>query len=324
MTPAAPPRPRNTSGDLRKVGIELEYSGIPPETMARTVAECFGGSVRKENRYLFHVRDTSLGDFAVELDALLFKELKVRDYFKKLGAGELAADLEELAAGVAETVVPWEVVSEPVPYPKLPEFDRLRFAAWKAGGEGTGASPLYAFGLHLNPEVPDTETSTLLSFLRSFILLYDYLAEAMNLDATRALSPFVDPFPEDYAEAILSPGYRPDRDTFIRDYISHNDRNRPLDLLPVLAWVNEGLVRELLPREKILRRPAFHYRLPDSRIGDQGWSVTGEWNRWIEVEQLASDPPRLSMISESYLQQGPPSLRERTGLWLRRIKELLS
>jgi hypothetical protein len=203
--------------------------------MARTVSECFGGRVTKENRYLFHVRGTCLGDFTIELDALLFRELKVRDYFKKLGAGDLAADLEELAAGVAETVVPWEVVSEPVPYPQLPEFDRLRLAIWKAGGERTGAFPLYAFGLHLNPEVPDTDTLTFLSFLRALILLHDYLAEAMEQDLTRALSPFVAPFPEDYAGMILTPEYSPDRDTSVRDYIRHNDRNRETRLASIIG-----------------------------------------------------------------------------------------
>jgi hypothetical protein len=52
-------------------------------------------------------------------------------------------------------------------------------------------------------------------------------------------------------------------------------------------------VRARLPNEKIGKRPTFHYRLPDARVSDPGWSIAPDWNRWVAVERLAVDRPRL-------------------------------
>jgi hypothetical protein len=97
--------------------------------------------------------------------------------------------------------------------------------------------------------------------------------------------------------------YRPFLAELIDDYLAANPtRNRDLDLLPLLLFLDEARVRAVLPNEKINGRPAFHYRLPDSRVSDPGWSIAPEWNRWVAVERLAADPERLEMVGRAYLE----------------------
>jgi hypothetical protein len=48
-------------------------------------------------------------------------------------------------------------------------------------------------------------------------------------------------------------------------------------------------------------RPAFHYRLPNCLIDEPDWTLAREWNTWVTVEQLASDPERIRTMSREYL-----------------------
>jgi hypothetical protein len=121
-------------------------------------------------------------------------------------------------------------------------------------------------------------------------------------DATRDLLGFADPFPIEYIRKLANPDYWPAMDDFIDDYLAANPtRNRDLDLLPLLLHFDERRVRAVLPNEKINGRPTFHYRLPDARVSDPGWSIAPDWNRWIAVERLASDRNRLDAVSAAYL-----------------------
>ena len=56
-----------------------------------------------------------------------------------------------------------------------------------------------------------------------------------------------------------------------------------------------------MPNEKINRRPTFHYRLPDARLSDPGWSIAPDWNRWVAVERVADDRDRLDALGRAYL-----------------------
>jgi hypothetical protein len=89
---------------------------------------------------------------------------------------------------------------------------------------------------------------------------------------------------------------------FIDDYLAFNPtRNRDLDLLPLLHYFDETRVRAVLPNEKINGRPTFHYRLPDARLSDPGWSIAPDWNRWVCVERLAADRERLDAFGAAFL-----------------------
>jgi hypothetical protein len=90
---------------------------------------------------------------------------------------------------------------------------------------------------------------------------------------------------------VIDPDYAPDVARLAGDYLAHNPtRNRPLDLLPVLAFTDPGLLaRHGLGGQKARPRPCLNYRLPNSLIDDPHWSIAAEWNRWVLVERLAGD-----------------------------------
>ena len=53
--------------------------------------------------------------------------------------------------------------------------------------------------------------------------------------------------------------------------------------------------------KRIKPRPTFHYRVPDSRVDEPGWTLTEEWNRWVEVELLAEDSERFEAMRAAFL-----------------------
>jgi len=68
------------------------------------------------------------------------------------------------------------------------------------GAIGTKAAYFYAFGFHINPEVASITVDEILNTLRTFFLLYDYLAEIIKPDMSRRLTPYIDPFDKEYIE----------------------------------------------------------------------------------------------------------------------------
>lgn len=292
-----PSRNQRDDGKPRRVGVEVEFGGMKLHDIVTKVRESLGGEIEDRSEYAATVRDTSIGDVKIVFDAVLFTDLKVRGLLKDWPLetnaaceGNPAGNLEKLMAGAAAKWVPFEVVFPPLEIQRIPELEALREALQKYA-EGTGASLTNAFGLHFNPELPDTRVETILEYLRAFLCLYEELLDAHEVDPSRRIGPFINPFPKDYAARVLAPGYQPNLDEFIDDYLQANPtRNRPLDLLPLLAWLDEAKVRCRLPEEKIGKRPTLHYRLPDCRMDQPDWSITIEWNRWARVENLAASP----------------------------------
>jgi hypothetical protein len=322
-----PPVLHNQEGKERTIGLELELSGLRLDDITRAIRDVCKGEVEKISKYEAMVKETRFGDFRVELDAELFRELKVTNYFKKIGLDALEPGLgdsiEDFMATAAELVVPFEIVFPPVPLTSLPELEKLREKILETGAKGTGASFFYAFGLHLNPELPSTGPETVLAYLKSFLILYDSLKEELDIDLSREITPFIDPFPEKYIIKILAPGYHPGTPDLIDDYIEYNPtRNRPLDMLPMLAWMDEGRVRKALPDQKISRRPTLHYRLPNSRIDEPGWSFTTEWNKWMPVENLVSDSVKLDSMARKYLYHLEHPVLSTAKTWMEEIKHV--
>ena len=102
---------------------------------------------------------------------------------------------------------------------------------------------------------------------------------------------------------MIDPDYDPDIARFAADYVAHNPtRNRPLDLLPLLAFNDPTFLRRPeVAGQKVSPRPTYHYRLPNSLIDDPHWSVAAEWNRWVLVERLAADPGLAARLARDYL-----------------------
>jgi hypothetical protein len=202
----------------------------------------------------------------------------------------------------ASYLVPCELVTSPTPIDRLHDLGRILEILRRLGAKGTQDAPFYAFGLHFNPEIPRQDAATVAAFMKSFTLLNPWLRREASPDRTRELLGFADPFPTDYIRRIVSSEYWPDIPTFIDDYLASNPtRNRDLDLLPLLHHLDAKRVRAVLPNEKINGRPTFHYRLPDARVSDPGWSIAPDWNRWVVVERLAADREKLDAVGSAYL-----------------------
>ncbi|PWR02620.1 hypothetical protein DKT77_10560 [Meridianimarinicoccus roseus] len=305
---AAPPQPDNAEGAPRRVGVEVEFAAVTAADGAGIVREAFGGTVREEDAHRFHVEGTELGDFTCELDT----QYAHRPYGADGGGGEggmtgFRAEMRKLFGDISSLVMPCEIVCPPIPYTEIPRIDALVQRLNAAGAVGTRASPFYAFGAQLNPEIAgaredDGDADGITAVLKSYLLLSGWLRGVMGLDLTRRAVAFADPFPKPYVATVLAGDYWPDVAGLIDDYLTHNPtRNRELDLLPLFAHLDEPRLRRVLDDPRIKARPTYHYRLPDANIGASDWSLCLEWNRWIVVERLAADRALLARMGADYL-----------------------
>jgi hypothetical protein len=308
-----PPILTNERGEIRKAGFEMEFANLDLDTTAGIIIRLFGGTHEARDKYAQKVIDTEIGDFSLSLDVRLLSEKKYQNIFTKLGI-----DLEEISIGktsldsiienvlgtAVATVIPNEISMPSLPFTDFQKAEDLKNALAENQAKGTKASILYAFAMHINPELPTKDVETILRYTRAFLLMYPWLFKVCEVDFSRRLTSFINPFPQEYIQLVLNPGYAPDLNQFIDDYNQHNpDRNRPLDLYPVLAYLNSEKVDQLEDLGKVKPRPTFHYRLPNSLIDDPDWSIATEWNRWVEVEKLASSPEMIQEMSTVYLQQ---------------------
>ncbi len=301
-----PPTKNSADGKLRQVGLELEFAGIEPQKAAEIIQSLYGGTIEEEHRYHIQILDTDLGDFRVELDARILQKMAGQNIFDKLGISltedSIRKSIEDVIDKMARSVVPLEIVMPPLPTNELSTLEELRKALQENKAEGTHASLVHAFGMHMNIESPDLDVETLHTYLQSFVILYPWLMEVLDIDISRRVSPFVDPFPDDYVRTILDSDYHPDEQQFVDDYIEHNPtRNRPIDMMPIFGMLKPELTEPVMEGEKNDPRPTFHYRLPNSRIDNPEWTFETEWNHWLAVEQLAEDQEMLGKLSQLYL-----------------------
>jgi hypothetical protein len=296
---AEPPFAVNGKGEPRRVGVELEMAGIRPEDIEAVVIECFGGILERRSAFVSDIRDTEFGDFRVELDSKVLTNRGYLTYLADLGIdigeGETRDNIELVLSRIAGLVVPLELVAPPIPWTSLGRMDTVRSKLREAGAHGTQFSALYAFGMQLNVEAASLSPRYLLAMLRAFLSRYEWLQEREQVDLSRKLSSYVQPYPEDYVAHIMQADYAPDIERLIDDFLEFTPtRNRPLDMLPLFAHIDEARVMAApVERELIKPRPAFHYRLPNCLIDEPNWSLSLAWNDWVEVERLAADPERL-------------------------------
>ncbi|GAK44374.1 conserved protein [Tepidicaulis marinus] len=326
--PSQPPFARTKSGALRRVGVEIEFGALPLQEAAHIVQRLFGGKICEAERFYWQVEETKYGTFSLELDSQyahgegkLLADEEAQEGLEPL-LGKLQKNAREVIGEVSKAVVPNEITCPPIPFTALGEIDELTGALAAAGAQGTKGSPFYAFGLQLNPEVAEESASYILAHLRAFCLLRDWLRAEIDVDRLRQFLPFADPFEPEYVRHILDPHYAPELDRLIDDYLEANPtRNRELDLLPLFTHLDEARVKRKVGDALIKARPTFHYRLPDSRLGQHPAPVTREWQRWLAVEHLAADGESLTRLAAAYLAESPSPERwaEAGTAW---IKEL--
>lgn len=303
-------------------------AGTEPQQIARAVTDVVGGRFEVESAFSGTVRDTEFGDFGIELDARVLSSRGYLDSLRSVGIkiepGELRDNLEDVMSRVAGVVVPHELVCPPVAVEALARIDEIRRRLCRAGAKGTQSSALYAFGLQFNVDVAKFESDHLLAVLRAFFLLFDEICERERIDLSRKLTPFVQPFPEDYVAHVLTADYAPDTETFIDDYLYFTPtRNRPLDLLPLLAWIDkERVMAAPVERGLVKPRPTWHYRLPNCLINDPDWSLAVPWAEWAAIETLAADDEALQSAARRRLGESSALRRWWSALWRRAAARL--
>lgn len=317
---------RNRRGDVRKVGVEIEFGGISLPDAAEAIRAAYDGELRQDHEHRFTVV-TALGEFEVTFDSTLLSDKKYEQVLERLGmpvTDGVKGAVEGALRRIGETFLPLEVGTPPIPVTQLDELNKLERALRDRHAEGTRAGLLYAFALHLNPEAHDAHAGAeVAATLRAFLLLYEWLFRRADVDRLRRMLPFINPFPEAFARRVIDPDYVPDMPTLIDDYVRANPtRNRPLDLLPLLAFNDPDLMaRPELAGQKVSPRPTYHYRLPNSLIDDPRWSIAQEWEQWVLIERLAADPDLLRGLARSYLDWDNTLLGYLTDRWVHFLDE---
>ncbi len=312
-----PPWRENAQGNPRRVGIELEMSGLDLDTLTERVASFLDLDIVSDGgRYERRLPGDPAGDWVVELDYDLLKKLGRKEWGNKTLADQMNKSAEEALAWAAESLVPLEIISPPLPLDRLEEIEALITHLREAGAKGTSDSAINAFGMQLNPELPSHEARMITACLKAFMCLYDWLFVRADIDLSRRATRYVAPFPTDYVKKLLAADYWPDLATLIDDYLADNPtRNRALDMLPLFTFLDEERVRATVDDTLIKARPTFHYRLPDCKIDKADWGLYEAWNDWVEVERLAADEDRLQACCEAYLTFLGSPLKRLFGKW---------
>lgn len=315
-----PPRTHTSSGSQRRVGVEIEFAGLRAEAVANLVSDHYGGTISMEDPHRFRI-ETSLGDFIAELDLQYAHADNEQPGFIAESLQEMGLDVPTAIGDLSEGIAPCEVVSPPLAVTDLPGFDDLVTRLVHAGAKGTEDNLVYAFGLHLNPEVADTGAPYLLNMLRAYMLMADWLREEAKQDFTRTVLAFARPFPKAYIDYLLNSVYDPTVETLIDDYLRFNNtRNRELDCLPLFSHIDRDRVLQVVQDKRVKARPTFHYRLPDARFKDNPGLVCREWNRWVAVERLSENPGKIDTLTTAYFHTSsaliPESWMEEMKKWL--------
>lgn len=301
---AVPPRLDRDDGGRRRVGVEFEFGGLRPEAIVDAILASVGGRAEQESAVAFDIRGSACGDLRLELDfRLLQKAAGGRDVDTPEWISDVREWTTEVAERVASLVVPWEIVTDPMDMDTLHRLEPMIVSLRRAGALGTRHAAHFAFGLHLNPEMPALDAVTVRDYFKAWLCLKDWLRSRCRPDLTRTVTPYISDFDDDWVRGIVIPDYRPDLDRFIDDYVEANPtRNRSMDLLPLLSHIDEARVRRRVKDPLVKARPALHYRLPNCEIDDPEWTLRGLWDDWLEVERLAADPARLARMGDAYAQ----------------------
>jgi hypothetical protein len=297
-----PPVLYNERGQLRTVGFELEYGGVDLDTTAGIIMELYGGIHYRESNFKQEVRDTELGTFHLKMDARALTDKTYEETLERFGIDAGNEKVEGLVERFAAILVPYELGLPPRPLDQLYKVEQLREALFINEAKGTKASPILAYATHINAEIPVQNAETVLRYMRAFILLYPWLWDKAEIAIRRRLASYINPYPDEYVQLILAPGYKPDTRQLIDDYHNSNpDRNRALDMYPLLSCLDKEHVASKGDIGNVKPRPTFHYRLPNSLVDDPAWSLAKEWNQWVIIEKLASSPDKITSVSEDYL-----------------------
>src|SRR5688572_5678692 len=109
-----PPRLYNDKGELRKVGFELEFSGLKLIEASQVLVSLFDGELEQLSPYKASVK-TARGTYIVEFDSTFYKEKRYEKYLNAIGLNPkdstVGKKLEDALARLGEIVIPFEIVT---------------------------------------------------------------------------------------------------------------------------------------------------------------------------------------------------------------------
>ena len=299
-----PPIQTNAAGEERRVGFELEFAGLEMPQVASILADALGGSVVPGTHAECKVEVPETGDFVVELDWHFAKETAKERAEQHAAASQSALPDDpfmEWLTRIASQIVPVEVVCPPIPISQLQVLDKPVEELRKAGALGTQEAMIYAFGVHINPEIPDLSASTLIRYLKAYCVCQAWLVKAHDVDTVRRITPYIDLYPAAYISKVI--GYKDETMNQIMDdyFVFNPTRNRALDLTPLFKFIDADRLKANIEDPRINSRPTFHYRMPNCSIEQPDWSLARSWHNWSVVEYLATEPELLAGLCEQYL-----------------------
>lgn len=309
---------------MRRVGFELEFAGLELPVIADILAETLGGSVRPNHHAECIVTVDDLGEFMVELDWKLIKEVASERASRRNQLSEDEEDrLLEWFTYAASQVVPSEIVCPPIEIERLnllnPVVERLR----DAGALGTDKALIYAFGVHINPELPDLEANTIIDYIKAYCLAQDWLLKAHDVDPVRRITPYIDLYPKKYIRHVLA--YRGDESMaqIIDDYLQYNPtRNRALDLLPLFRHIDEARVDAVIDDDRVNSRPTFHYRMPNCEIEKPHWDLTVSWNIWCVLEKISEDERLIDEMTAQWYDYDDAIIKLDSPAWFKTLDDI--
>lgn len=300
------------SGAERRVGVEIELSGLSYEALVREVANLLAGEPELRSRYVTAV-NTEFGEFIIELDSDPIKDLDLTGADIPESLRELGGQAMDVIDAAAERIVPLEIIGPPIGFSQVENIERLVVALRELGALGSRETIYYAFGLQLNPELPDLQAATITSYLQAFAGLYEWLKKRHQLDISRRFTPYIEPWTTRYCERLMADGYAPTLEQMMEDYLQHNPtRNRALDLLPLFAHLDANLLSRHVHDPRIKSRPTLHYRLPDCDIDNPRWYFSSVWNDWVILDDIANNPADLAQLRALYRESNTISLHNLT------------
>jgi hypothetical protein len=295
-----PSRGRGPDGAERRVGVEIELSGMSFSDLVTRLSDYLGGEAGARAYYEIAV-DTPDGAYLAELDSAPVKALDDYDRSLPEPLAQLRNGAKDLFEAAAERVVPLEVVTPALPFSRLSRVNGLCDHLREHGALGSRHAVYFAFGCQLNPELPAYDGDTLLAYMRAFAGLYPWLRERQQLDFSRKLTTYISPWPRPYLELLSDPAYHPPLEQLIIDHLEYNPtRNRALDLLPLWGHLRPDILWQCVDDQRIKARPTLHYRLPDCDLDNPEWSFAHVWNDWVAVEALAADEARLKEFMTAF------------------------
>ena len=304
-----PPRPQKDDGETRRVGFEIEFSGIDLQQTTEAVKTALSAKIVSQTAAEVELEAGDLGVFNIEIDW---------QFLKRKAAEEDDDDRDwlEVLSQAAALLVPIEVVCPPIPVSRLAELEPMTDALRRAGAVGTEESLISAYGVHVNTEIPRLDADNLFAYLRAYALLQWWLIDRRPVDLARRISPYIDLYSQTYLKRLFT-HRQPTIEQLIDDYLEHNaSRNRGLDMLPMLTEIDEQRVRRMVDDPRVKSRPTFHYRLPDCHIEQHDWSLRQPWQTWLTIEKLADRPTDLDQLAHAFLDAERPLIGVNRGDWV--------